>query len=151
MQTGKVFLLIGFSLFTLMVVVQQMVFMQFHEFRSHAGTNTDMDTLNLVFKGVNLIQLGIDVAFDIFYCLGIIFLSVAMFRHTDFGRVIGAFGVISATALLLMNLAAFPYVPDESGLIDLGPLTGIWWLLVIGQMVRLRIRERRKDTSPVSL
>jgi hypothetical protein len=78
------------------------------------------------------------VSFDIFYCLGVILVSVAMYSHRDFGRIIGVFGVLSAASLLWLNLAAFPKVPDESGLVDLGPLTAVWWLAVIIQLMRSR-------------
>lgn len=146
-QIGKAFLIIGFALFTLMLVVQQTIFLQFDQFRSESDNQTAIDTLNAVFKGVNLVQLGIDVAFDIFYCVGVIFFATAMYRHQDFGRFIGSFGIISATGLLVLNLTAFPYVPSESGLIDLGPLTGVWWLLVISRIFRLRLRDRRNNAT----
>ena len=147
-QMGKIFLIIAFSFFTLMLVVQQTVFLEFQRFRSEETSQTAVETLKYVFKGVNLVQLGMDVAFDIFYCVGTISLAAAMYRHSDFGRFLGVFGSISAVGLLVLNLWTFPDVPSEKGLVDLGPVTGIWWLMVIVQMVRLRIRDRRKDGIP---
>lgn len=143
-QTGKVFLIVGFSLFTLMLVVQQTIFLQFDHFRSNTRDQTAAMTLDSVFRGVNLVQLGMDVAFDIFYCIGILFFSAAMYRHSDFGRFIGIFGLVSAAGLLVLNLAAFPSVPAESGLIDLGPLTGVWWIVVVAQLLRAGMRDRKR-------
>jgi hypothetical protein len=59
-----------------------------------------------------------------------------MYDAPAFGRVLGGFGVISAAGLLLLNLATFPYPPAQSGLVDLGPVTGVWWLLVFIQIKR---------------
>jgi hypothetical protein len=39
----------------------------------------------------------------------------------------------------------FPYPPAESGLFDLGPLTGVWWVLVIIQMFRMEHFEKKQS------
>jgi hypothetical protein len=145
LKAGTAFLIIGFALFNLMLVVQQTVFLQFRQLRSEAADEATKEALRLVFKGVNLVQLGIDVSFDIFYCLGVILFSTVMYRHPGFGKVFSVFGVLSAAALLAFNLYTFPYIPAESGLVDLGPVTGVWWLAVIVQMIRL---DRKDKTEP---
>jgi hypothetical protein len=138
LRAGTVFLVVAFALFNLMLVVQQLVRLQASEMIAVASDEASKQTLKEVLRMVDLVQLGIDVSFDIFYCLGVILVSVAMYSHRDFGRIIGVFGVLSGAALLLLNLAAFPRVPDESGLVDLGPLTAVWWLVVIIQLMRKR-------------
>lgn len=67
-----------------------------------------------------------------------------MYREPNFGRILGGFGVVSAAALLIFNLATFPYIPDQSGLVDLGPVTGVWWLLVFIQMKRTVARVAKE-------
>jgi hypothetical protein len=52
-----------------------MVRLQFQQFRSEAVDAAAASTLDAVFRGTNLIQLGIDVSFDVFYCLGVIILN----------------------------------------------------------------------------
>ena len=106
--------------------------------------------LDAVFKGTNLIQLGIDVSFDVFDRLGVIALSAVMYREPSFGRVLGAFGIVSAAALLAFNLATFPSGP-RTGLVDLGPVTGIWWLCVIVQIKRKAARSASKHEAPSSV
>ena len=141
LRVGTTFLIVAFALLNLMLVVQQMVRLQFRQFRLAAGDASQAALLDAVFKGTNLIQLGIDVSFDVFYCLGVIALSAVMYREPGFGRVLGAFGIVSAAALLVFNLATFPYGPADSGLVDLGPVTGIWWLCVIVQIKRNAARS----------
>jgi hypothetical protein len=146
-QVGTVFLIVAFALFNLMLVVQQMVRLQFRQFRLEAKDPAALASLDAVFRGTNLIQLGIDVSFDVFYCLGILALSLVMYRERDFGRFLGGFGLVSAAALLAFNLATFPYPPAQSGLVDLGPLTGLWWILVIIQIKRTAARAAREAAA----
>jgi hypothetical protein len=145
LRVCRSFLVSAFVLFTLMVVVQQMVLLQFREM-SVAADPSSVESLRLMFRGVNVVQLGIDVAFDIFYALGTLSLALLLYRHEDFGRVIGLAGMVTAGALLVVNLAAFPHVPAERGLVDLGPVTAVWWLLVIAAQVR----RGPRPVSPVT-
>jgi len=145
LRTASAFLVSAFALLTLMLVVQQAVFIRYHEFSSATADAATLASLQAAFRLVNEVQLGIDVCFDIFYCTGIIMLSVVMYRHRDFGRLIGIFGALAAAALLALNLVTFPRPPADAGLVDLGPLTGVWWVVVIIQFSRLR---RRASSSP---
>ncbi len=146
-RLARLLLVVAFVLFTTMVILQQMFALQFPALIAAAATPATAETLRVVRSGVNLVQLGLDVAFDVFYCTGLIALGSALYRHPAFGKVIGAAGVICGLALLATNMLAFPYVPTERGLVDLGPVTGVWWLVVIG----LRARQwRRPPIVPVS-
>ncbi len=136
LRVARLFLVTGFILFTVMVVLQQMILLQFQGFLAAATDPASRNVLRSVFGGVNLVQLGLDVAFDLFYSLGVMMLAIVLYRHPAFGRFIGITGVASAGGLLTLNLLAFPTVPAESGLVDLGPVTAIWWLVVI--VVQLR-------------
>lgn len=134
LRVAITYLVIAFALLNLMLVVQQMGVHQFERFRSATTDATARAALETAFKGTNSVQLGIDVSFDVFYCLGMGLLSWIMYHDRDFGRLLGAFGMISAASLLALNLATFPVCPKDAGLVDLGPLTGIWWLLVCFRM-----------------
>lgn len=147
LKVGTAFLIVAFAFFNLMLVVQQTIFMQFHDFIAAAPDEAAEQALRLVRRGVNLVQLGIDVSFDIFYCVGLILVAAVMYRHRDFGKFFGVFGAASAAALLVFNLWTFPYIPAESGLVNLGPVTGLWWLAVIVQMIRLTRRPPRPVVS----
>jgi hypothetical protein len=136
LRVGTTFLIVAFAFLNLMLVVQQMVRLQFREFRLGTSDPSQAALLDAVFRGTNLVQLGVDVSFDVFYCLGVIALSAVMYREPSFGRLLGGFGVVSAAALLVFNLATFPHAPANVGLVDLGPVTGLWWLCVIIQIKR---------------
>lgn len=66
LRVGSVFLIVAFALFNLMLVVQQMVRLQFQRFRQETTDPSQAAMLDAAFKGTNLVQLGIDVSFDVF-------------------------------------------------------------------------------------
>jgi hypothetical protein len=136
LRTGTAFLVIAFAMFNLMLVVQQSVRIQAFDMIAAAEEETRKEMLRAVLNVTDFVQLGIDVSFDIFYCLGLILVSTVMYGQRHFGRILGIFGVVSGAALLALNLASFPGVPAESGLVDLGPLTAVWWIAVIVQLMR---------------
>ena len=138
LASGFVLLVSAFILFHLMIVVQQALFWFRDQAIASAADDAVRTQIRTVYGAVNGVQLGADIAFDVFYCLGILFVCSVMYRDPRFGRVISVFGILSSGALLYLNLLTFPNPPAESGLIDLGPLTGIWWLAVIGLLARKR-------------
>jgi hypothetical protein len=152
-RLGTVFLTIAFSMFTLMLVVQQTVRLRYLQMSADAADQTIKASLKQVYGVVDLVQQGIDVSFDIFYCVGLILLAAAMYRRPDFGRFLSVFGMAVGAALLVFNLWTFPYIPADSGLIDLGPVTGLWWTLVILQILRRDLQQKRpaKRDQPTSL
>ena len=143
-RLARIFLATAFVLFTVMVVVQRMIVLQFRDMGAAAPDAATAHTLQVVRSGVNLVQLGLDVAFDVFYCVGLMLFAIAIARHPAFGGVVGALGVTCGAALLALNLIAFPYTPRDAGLVDLGPVTGLWWMLVIALQIR---RARRGSRS----
>lgn len=75
------------------------------------------------------VWLGLDVAWDVYIGLGTAFFACAMIRHPRFGWPFFASGVGIAAAMLGLNLGTFPTPPAEAGLVDLGPLVGLWYLV----------------------
>jgi len=88
----------------------------------------------------NALQMGVDVAWDYFVLVGVILWGIALGRHEEFGRWFGWPAVVLGAAGMVFNCWSFPDPPDTVGLIDVGPLVGAWFSLVI---VRLMILRRR--------
>jgi len=82
------------------------------------------------------IWLGLDVAWDAYIGLGTICFAVAMLRHPRFGKVFAFSGMAVAAGLVALHLYTFPAPPQNAGLIDLGPVLGLWYLVVTIQMWR---------------
>jgi hypothetical protein len=73
---------------------------------------------------------GLDVAWDLYIGVGTLGFAIALNRDPWFGRIFAISGVLVSTLMLAFNIATFPDPPGDSGLIDLGPLLGIWYLAV---------------------
>lgn len=84
------------------------------------------------------VDLGLDVAWDVYICLGTFLFAWNMLGHPRFGRIFGGLGLLLAAGLALLNLATFPTPPAYAGLIDLGPLVGLWYVAISIQLLRSR-------------
>jgi hypothetical protein len=93
------------------------------------------------------VEFGLDLSWDVFLVAGTILFSVAMLADPRFGRRFGLLGMVIAVALYALNFASFPTPPADAGLIDLGPLIGLWYAAVSVQALRLRRLTRQRDGS----
>jgi hypothetical protein len=143
LRIGTIFLVIAFALFTLMLTMQQAIFAEYRQLLDATAAPEAQASLKASFALINEVQLGADVAFDIFYSLGIIFISSVLVRSKGIERVIGTYGVVAASGLLVLNLWFFPTPPAAAGSIDLGPATIVWWVALIVFDSRLSKREAR--------
>lgn len=123
----------GISL-TLMVFAQlglrRWLEMQFGD----AATDSPERALDTAYQAGNGIQLGMDVAWDVFLVLGAVLLAWNMWHHPRFGRILAASGTVIAIALLVINLSVFPEPPGHDA-IDLGPVIGLWYTVVSIRLV----------------
>ncbi len=127
-RLGATYLTIAFSLLTLMLTVQQAVFFRYASLKAGRSSAQIPEALRQAFALVNEVQLGIDVAFDVFYALGVVVMSLAFLRGGTLARLVGGYGLLSGVGLLALNLWTFPVPPADAGLLDLGPATTLWWL-----------------------
>lgn len=106
-----------------------------HEFGGGATDSTER-ALHAAFEAANGIQLGLDVAWDVFLVLGTVLLAMNMWHHPRFGRVIAATGIAIAVALITINLVIFPEPPGHAGVVDPGPIIGLWYVVVSVRLLR---------------
>lgn len=144
LQLAGLFAVVAFSFFCLMLVVQQSVRLFLRDYIAEAPDEAARETLRVVARGVNPVQLGIDVTFDIFICLSMVCFALVFSRRLPLGKIVGVSGVALALGLLFLNLATFPRPPADAGLLDLGPFVALWWLAVIG----LYSWQARKGSRP---
>lgn len=127
LRAGRVFLIIAFAMLTVMLTMQQAVYAEYQRLRGATG-GVNNEPLQQAFALVNHVQLGADVAFDLFYALGMILISMALVVQTGLPRWVGIYGLGAGGGLLCFNLWTFPMPPSSAGTIDLGPATIVWWI-----------------------
>ncbi len=86
--------------------------------------------------GLSGVWLGLDVAWDVYIGLGTLAFGWAMHRHPRFGWAFAGTGLILGLLLLVLNLATFPTPPAAAGLLDIGPVVGLWYLAATIQVWR---------------
>lgn len=124
---------------TLMFSTQLTLYRWFDlQFGSGASDSSDR-ALRAGFEAANGIQLGLDVAWDVFLALGTGLFVWNMRRHPRFGRLLAVSGGVIALALTVTNLTLFPEPPGHAGSIDFGPVIGVWYVIVT---VRLAMASR---------
>jgi hypothetical protein len=133
---GALLNIIAGVLVNVMAVVQATQFTILMPKVREADGEVARDIASSVLWGVNVVQSGLDVCWDIFASLGAIFLAVALMSHPRYGRVFGWIGILAAGSALGLNLYSFPTAPAEAGLIDFGPAVGLWYVAVLLQLLR---------------
>ena len=91
------------------------------------------------------VEFGLDLSWDVFLVAGTILFSCAMLADPRFGRRFALPGIAVAAGLYVLNFATFPTPPAAEGLVDLGPLVGLWYAVVSVQALRLRHLSGRQD------
>jgi hypothetical protein len=134
LQLAVLFNVLGAAIFTLMLLVQLAIG---HQIQSIGEEVQNLTALRTSLIGV---QLGLDVAWDIFISLGTLLFAIAMWSDARFGWILGIAGILIAIALLILNLWTFPTPPAAQNFVDLGPLVGIWYLVVTIMMIRWLVR-----------
>ncbi len=125
---------LGGALFSCMALVQLAV-----------GYSANGDKVSPQFVAI---WLGLDVAWDAYIGIGTVCFALAMLRNSRFGAVFTVFGMGIGAGLLTLHLYTFPTPPQNAGLIDLGPVLGIWYLVVTIQMWRsLRWARQHMPTA----
>jgi hypothetical protein len=127
LQTATIFGVIAGTLVNLMLVVQQSLFIGLP-----AATRA---TMGPAWDGLNWVQLGIDVAWDIYISVATILLGVVLWKHPRFGMVLGGITAFAGLLLLVLNLWTFPTPPGDAGLFDAGPFVGLWFFVLSLRML----------------
>lgn len=96
---------------------------------------------------------GLDVAWDLYVGTGTILFALCMFGRRGLGAWLAVPGLLIGSLLLIFNIVTFPKPPDTAGLVDFGPLVGLWYLAVyvrLGVSSVLLERQQRRSTALLS-
>lgn len=136
LQIATLFNIIAGLVINLMLMVQLAVREYMNNYLNEATNEYAREQILWIWKGVDKVQLGLDVSWDVFLATGTFLFSLNMLKHPRFGKIFGGVGVVLALLLLGFNFFTFPVPPAEAGLIDFGPMVGLWYLVVAYQSLR---------------
>jgi len=94
--------------------------------------------------GLKAIYWGLDVAWDLYVGTGTLLFGLSMFGRHGLGIWFAAPGLLIGGLLFIFNIATFPDPPADAGLVDLGPLVGLWYLAVYGRLGVSSVLQERK-------
>jgi hypothetical protein len=136
LQVGILFLIISGAISVLMAAMQGALRIVFTQIPHSDVGEMREEAWTLALKCGDAIQLGADMAYDVFMLGGVLLLGIAMLKHPRFGKLFGWPAIVLGTGGLVLNTYSFPIPPGEAGLFDGGPLVGLWFLIVVIQMIR---------------
>jgi hypothetical protein len=131
-----VFAVVAFATVLGMIVVQLAVGAGIGEIT----TGLDEPTARALRRGLRMIDLGLDVAWDMLIGTALILWGIAIRGRSGLGPGWGLPSLVMGVALIVLNAATFPLPPGDRGLIDIGPFIGVFMLALA---VRLTILGRR--------
>jgi hypothetical protein len=137
-RLGFVFAVAAFATLLGMIIAQLAVGAGIGEM----AKGLDDTTATALRRGLRLIDLGLDVAWDFLIGTAMIFWGVALRGRRGFGPGWGVPLAALGVALIVLNASTFPWPPGEHGLIDIGPFIALFFA---GMGVRLIMLGRARS------
>lgn len=136
-----VFAVVAFTTVLAMIVVQLAVGAGMGEITK----GLDQATSVALKRGLRMIDLGLDVAWDMLIGTAMVLSGLAMRRRSGLGPGWAIPSAVLGIALIALNAATFPWPPGDHGLFDVGPFIG---LFVMALAARLVVLGRRAAPQP---
>jgi len=107
------------------------------------GQGLDEQTTTALRRGLRMVDLGLDVAWDMLIGTALIFSGAAIRGRSGLGLGWAIPSVALGMALIVLNAASFPWPPGDRGPIDIGPFIGLFVMLLAGRLTILGRRVTR--------
>lgn len=139
-----VFAIAGFTTLLAMLLVQLAVVSGLPEITR----DLDTTTAKVLRRAMRMVDLGLDVAWDLLFSTAMIFWGVALLKRTGFGPAWGFPLMALGGLLIILNVATFPWPPGSHGSFDLGPVAALFLLAL---NIRLALLGRRAKAGSVAV
>lgn len=140
-QLSVIFALLGFTIVACMISIQLAVKFGINEYISN--TTDNRESFDLILKAIRLVDHGLDVAWDLFIGTSLLFLFAAIKGHSKFRLPWAIPALILGIVLIILNAYAFPWPPNTVGLIDIGPLIGLFIIAISIRLILLGVQLKR--------
>jgi hypothetical protein len=136
-RLALLFAVIAFSTVLGMIVVQLAVGAGIGEITA----GLDEGTARALKRGLRMIDLGLDVAWDMLIGTALVLWGAAMRRRSGLGNGWAIPSMLLGVALILLNASTFPWPPGDRGLIDIGPFIGVYMMALASRLAVLGWRQ----------
>lgn len=136
-RLGFAFAVAAFATVLAMIIVQLAVGAALPEI----ARELDAPVRRALARGLRMIDLGLDVAWDMLIGVALVCLGWAMRPRRGLGPGWGIPAMLLGVALIALNAATFPWPPGDRGLIDIGPLIGLFILALAARLAWLGRRD----------
>ena len=128
-----IFAIAAFTTVLAMIVVQLAVDAGIRE----VAGGLDAATANAFRRGLRLIDMGLDVAWDMLIGAALISSGVALWRCRRLGPWWALPSIALGAALIVLNAMTFPWPPASRGLFDIGPAIGLFVMALAARLALL--------------
>lgn len=135
-----IFGVIAFAMFALMVMVQNGVILVVSEYAREAPA-ADVESWRSIMRGARGVDHGTDLVWDLFLGLWILLSAEVMRKHSRFGLRWAIPAAVVAVVFLVVNAITVPLPPASEGLIDVGPLAGLYAAVLNGYLVKIGLER----------
>lgn len=132
-RLGLVFAITAFTTVLAMIVVQLAVGSGLGEITR----DLDEQTARALRRGLRMIDLGLDVTWDMLIGTALVFSGFAIRKRNGLGPGWAIPSVALGMALIGLNVATFPWPPGDRGLLDIGPVIGMFVLVLSARLALL--------------
>lgn len=139
-RLALLFAVIAFATVLSMIVVQLAVGAGIAEITK----GMDEQAARALRRGLRMIDLGLDVAWDMLIGTALVFSGLAIRRRSGLGPGWGVPSVVFGVALIALNAATFPWPPADRGLFDIGPFIALFMMALAA---RLAVLARRAPVT----
>ena len=140
-QLAFLFACLAFTLLVAMISIQFAIGIGINEQLTNLAMNQHA-SLELMRSALRFVDMGLDVAWDIFIGTSLLFLSAALIMDSRFGRWWGIPSALLGATLIILNIISFPWPPNSRGLFDIGPVIGLY---IISLSTRLFLFGRQEQ------
>lgn len=141
-QLAFLFTSIAFVLVSIMIAIQLVAKTGMNETIANAQGN-EQDILTAILTSLRWVDLGIDLAWDMFLGVALLFLSSAVFKHPRFGLWWSIPFAVLGILMIFLNLLTYPHPPDTQGIFDIGPVVGTVMIIFASRIVYLGIKMKK--------
>lgn len=140
-RLGFVFAVAAFATVLAMIVVQLAIGATSDEITQ--GLNEQ--TSNALRRGLRMVDHGLDVAWDMLIGTALIVSGVAIRPRSGLGLSWAIPSVLLGAALIVLNAATFPWPPADRGLVDIGPVIGLFVMAMGTRLAVLGTRAKSRS------